>query len=42
MVIWSEFRMEQYRGDDHRENAPHFNKYIIKYEINLLKQAFSN
>ena len=25
MVIWSEFRMEQYRDDDHREYATHFN-----------------
>ena len=24
MVIWSEFRMGQYRGEDHREEAPHF------------------
>ena len=25
MVIWSEFRMGQYRDDDHREDTPHFN-----------------
>ena len=25
MVIWSEFHMGQYRVDDHREDAPHFN-----------------
>ena len=24
MVIWSEFRMEQYRDDDYRENALRF------------------
>ena len=24
MAISSEFRMGQYRGDDHREDAPHF------------------
>ena len=24
MVIWSEFRMWQYRDHDHREDAPHF------------------
>ena len=24
MVISSEFRMSQYRDDDHREDAPHF------------------
>ena len=24
MIIWSEFRMVQYRDDDHREDAPHF------------------
>ena len=24
MVIWSEFRMRQYRDDDHPEDAPHF------------------
>ena len=27
MVIWSEFGMRQLRDDDHREYAPHFNKY---------------
>ena len=26
MVLWSEFRMEQYR-DDHREDAPHFIRF---------------
>ena len=29
MVISSEFRMEQNRDDDHREDAPHFT--ILKY-----------
>ena len=24
MFIWSEFRMGQYRDDDHREDAPQF------------------
>ena len=24
MVIWSEFRIKQYRDADHREDAPHF------------------
>ena len=28
MVIWSEFRMGQYRHDDHREDAPHFSFLI--------------
>ena len=23
MVIWSEFRMVQYGGDDHQKDAPH-------------------
>ena len=26
MIIWSEFPMEQYRGDDHRDDASHFIK----------------
>ena len=29
MIILSEFRMEKYRDDDHREDAPHF----IKLEL---------
>ena len=28
MVIWSEFRMGQYRDDDHREDASHFIKSL--------------
>ena len=31
MVIWSEFRMGQYRDDDHREHAAHFSLAINKY-----------
>ena len=35
-VIWSEFRMGQYRDDDHREDTPHFilttQKYGIEWE----------
>ena len=27
MVIWSEFRMEQYGVDDHREDASHFRHF---------------
>ena len=30
MVIWSEFRIEQLRDDDYREDAPHF-----KYDFNM-------
>ena len=26
MAIWSEFRLRQYRKDDHREEAPYFKK----------------
>ena len=29
MVISSEFRMGQYRDDDHREDAPHFTYSLI-------------
>ena len=32
-VIWSEFRMGQYRDDDHREDAPHF---ITNFETSLV------
>ena len=27
MIIWSEFRMMQYRDDDHREDTPHLSTY---------------
>ena len=30
MIIWSEFRMEQYWVDDHKKNAPQFN--IAKFK----------
>ena len=33
MVIWSEFRMGQYRGHDHRDEAAHF-------KISKIKEAF--
>ena len=26
-LIWSEFRIKQYRDNDYREHAPHFNEY---------------
>ena len=29
MVILSEYRMVQYRNDDHREDAPHFTSKVI-------------
>ena len=35
VVIWSEFRMVQYRDDDHWEDAPHF--IIIKTKIFIRK-----
>ena len=35
MVIWSEFRIRQYRDDDHREDAPHFNKQSVMITIVL-------
>ena len=28
MVIWSEFRMEQYKDDHHREDAPLFTSFF--------------
>ena len=38
MIISSEFRMGQYRDDDHREDAPHFILGFLKvnYEYGLL------
>ena len=35
MVIWSEFRMEQHRDDDHQEDTPYFNilKLFIKWHL---------
>ena len=32
MAISSEFRMGQYRDDDHREDAPHFNISSLHWE----------
>ena len=31
MVISSEFRMDQYRDDDHRKDAPHFKLFLLYY-----------
>ena len=36
MVNSSEFRIGQYRDDDHREDAPQFRNY---YKINPLKKS---
>ena len=33
MVIWSEFRLGEYRDDDHREDAPHFNIGCIIHSL---------
>ena len=38
MIIWSEFRMGQYRDDDHREDAPHF---ILFYHRKTLYPSFA-
>ena len=35
IVIWPEFRMRQYRDDDHREDAPHFINGIIGKNIKM-------
>ena len=34
MVIWSEFRMWQYRDDGHREDENHFNEIAWKLPVN--------
>ena len=42
MVIWSEFRMGQYRNDSHREDATHFttsNFLIIDKECELAMEG---
>ena len=36
MVIWSEFRMEQYGGDDHREDTSHFKNLHTRQGDNLI------
>ena len=36
MVILSEFRIEQYRVDGHREDAPHFNDDLMGPPFNIL------
>jgi hypothetical protein len=34
MAIWSEFRMAEYRADNHGEDAPHFIRTInIRFHI---------
>ena len=40
MVIWSEFRMGQYRHDDHREDAPHFIIISTPYSILVHTASF--
>ena len=36
MVIWSEFRVGQYKDDSHREDAPHFTYRVLKdFQIDL-------
>ena len=45
MVFSSEFRMGQYRDDNHQEDAPHFrNRQIVKiFEIvNAITRSFIN
>ena len=37
MIIWSEFRMRQYRSDDHREDAPLFISIDILAQTEYLK-----
>ena len=37
MVIWSEFRMEQYRDNDHREDASRFIKTMQSYAFINIK-----
>ena len=40
VVIWPEDRMEQYRDDDHLEDAPHFTKIIKPYNLLLRHLRF--
>ena len=42
-VIWSESRMGQYRDDDHREHASHFNRDIeISSDSDVQKRPFKS
>ena len=41
MIIWPEFRMGQYRDDDHREQATHFNYDMIRLPWYNLKSLQS-
>ena len=38
MVIWSEFRIGQYRDNDYEEHAPHFNEYSKLHFEKMLTQ----
>ena len=38
MVIWSEFRIEQYRDSDYLEHVPHFNEYSKLHSVKMLTQ----
>ena len=40
VVIWPEDRMEQYRDDDHLEDAPHFTESIQRLDSNLIISFF--
>ena len=42
MVIWSEFRMEQYRDDGHRDDTPHFNLPVLKLTLDTVQCSCSN
>ena len=46
-VIWLQFRMRQYRDDDHQEDAPHFNlpvqsNYSVGIENTMLATIINN
>ena len=42
MVIWSEFRMEQDRDDNHREDAHHFKKTIDDVILKVTYESYDS
>ena len=42
MVIWSEFRIRQYRDDDHWEDVPHFSEKLLRDETALTEKVLGS
>ena len=41
IVIWSEFRLGQWRDNGHRKYAPHFNNFVLSSKLTMLFEKIS-